>query len=163
MGAEAFFAKLGGFTTTRASMFERKRAQWVLRGDKYLRHYGGMRKDALVQVDPDLQQKTLALMGVAAPAVADGVNRHLVPVAENAFERWPVLSGLSKSLIGLDFAVLGDGSTFRSRIRNTAPYAWLIRWSHRMPYGVVVKALIFDPGEKAADRIAAEAVKDIAG
>ncbi len=163
MGADAFFAKLGGFTTTRASMFERKRAQWEMSGNRYLRTYGGMRKDALVQVDPDLQRKTLALMEVAAPTLAKGYNRHLVPVAQTAFDKWPVLSGLSKSLIGLDFAVLGTGETFRGRIRNTAPYAWLIRWTHHMPYGVVVRSLIFDPGEKAADRIAADAVKDIAG
>lgn len=161
MGADAFFAKLGGFTTTRGGALERKRALWKMRGDKYLRQYGGMRKDALVQVDPAIQETILRMIEVAAPALAAGYNRHLIPVAEAAFDRWPVASGLSKSLLGLDFAVLPDGATFRGRVRDTAPYAWLIRWSHRTAYGSVVRALVFDPGAKAADRIAADALKEL--
>lgn len=113
-------------------------------------------KRLLIQVDPALTQKVIELMESVAPAMADAFNRHLVPVADNAFNQWPVLSGFSKSLLGLEFIVSPDGLSFTGAITNRAPYSLFIRSPLQ-----VVRGLVWDPGAIAADRIAEDAAEAI--
>lgn len=121
-------------------------------------HLGGLRIDlptrdrlAAIQVDPDLSRLAVELIEAVAPAVANAFTRHLVPVAEFAFDNWPVDSGFSKSLLGLEFSIGDDGFTFRGTLVNRAPYAFFIK-SPRS----VVQELIFKPGREAAERIATD-------
>lgn len=158
MGASrAFYADLAGFTSARAGTMSRQRARWTLRGNKYLRNYGGMKKDALVQVDPDLQVHVLSLIEQIAPSLATAYDRHLGAAAQAAFRAWPVKSGLSKSLLALEYTTRGRGATFIGHVRNRAPYAWFIRYSGGGKFGEVVERLVFEPGRKAAEAIGRDA------
>lgn len=108
---------------------------------------------ALVQVDPKLTEMVIGLMEQIAPSMADAYTRHLVPVAESALDSWPVLSGFSKSLLGIEFTVSQDGLTFIGAISNRAPYALFIK----SPMSVASQ-LIWKPGAEAAERIAEDSL-----
>lgn len=151
--ARHFYADLAGFAKERAGSIARQRAAWKLRGDRYLRNYGGLRKDALVQVDPALSLHVLGLIEQIAPSLSRSYDRHLGDVAKSAFRDWPVRSGLSKSLLGLEYTTRGGGTTFIGRVVNRAPYSWFIRYSGQGRYGEVATDLVFEPGQRAASRI----------
>lgn len=133
----------------------RKRAQWQQRGDRYLASYPTMPRGSLVQVDPSLQRRIVEHIEAAFPSVASAFNRHLVPVAERAFNEWPVLTGLSKSLLALEFGLTSE-TTLRGSIANTAPYAFFIN------RGADVRDLVFKPAEAAADAMARDIGSELA-
>lgn len=133
----------------------RKRAQWQERGDRYLRAYPTMPRGSLVQVDPRLQAQVVGMIAEVYPSVADSFTRHLVPVAEHAFNEWPVKTGLSKSLLALEFGV-DSPTVFRGSIVARAPYTYFI---YR---GRTARDLVFDPGARAADAMADEIVDALA-
>lgn len=132
-----------------------KRAQWQSRGTRYLRAHRG-KSGAWIQTDPAFHGTVLTMLGEAAPAVADAINRHLVPVAERAFDDWPVSTGLSRSMLALEFERAGDGILI-THLRSNAPYSWFI---HR---GDAAKKLIFDAGLKAVDAMREDIGATLAG
>lgn len=156
--SRAFYADLAGFTSARAGSIARQRARWQLRGDRYLRKYGGMKpKQALITVDPSHSLIVLDLIERIAPSLARAYERHMGDIAQAAFRDWPVRSGLSKSLLTLEYTTTGGGTRFVGRLRNRAPYAWFIRYTGSGRYGEVVEDLVFAPGLRAAGRILADA------
>lgn len=104
-------------------------------------------KDAIT-VSDSVNRITARLIEKAGPVVADAFNRHLVPIAEQAFDAWPVQTGRSKAALALEIEVAADGQSLTGRIVNTAPYASGIRG------GSVVEDLIFAPGIEAAHEMA---------
>lgn len=80
----------------------------------------------MIRIDPATQRTFQQLIEDVAPAVADALNRHLVPVAQRAFDRWPVASGVSRSLLYLTFTPSSDGSALVASLGDRAPYAHLI-------------------------------------
>ena len=126
----------------------KKLAKWQANGAKYMRKYGGLRPGQLVQIDPKLNAKVKTLMGAMCPAVAASIDKNLSPVHQRAETNWPVASGLSKSLLALEYTVQGD--TFKASLKNRAPYAYFIR------HKTTVKGLIFEPGHAAAKKIGAD-------
>jgi hypothetical protein len=141
---EAFLARVSS-----SSSQVRKRAQWEKSGERYLRSYPTMPRGSLITVDPAIRRMSAELIEQAFPAIAAAFNRHLVPVAERAFGEWPVLTGLSKSLLSLDF-VYDEDTTISGTIRCTAPYTFFIY------KGKAARDLVFTPGERAADQMARE-------
>jgi len=103
----------------------RKRAMWAARGNRYLSASGGLRRSDLVQPDPDLNRKLTALTEQAFPVVSRAFNDHFGPMAVEAFDLWPVASGLSKSLLDLEYEIEGDALV--GSLVNRAPYAYYIR------------------------------------
>lgn len=110
---------------------------------------------AAVSVDPGIQKMILTIMASAAPAVANAINADLVPVAQRAFSAWPVKSGLSKSLLSLEIGIGGDGKSIEASIINRAPYAGFI------DKGRLVRRLVFQPAEEAADAMVDRILKDL--
>lgn len=106
-----------------------------------------MNRGALVQVDRGLQAVVADLMHRVNPAAAEAFNRHLGPVAGAAFQRWPVDTGLSKSLLTLEYGLSADGATLTGSLVNRAPYALFIR------RGYTVRNFIWDPGARAANEM----------
>ena len=84
-----------------------------------------MRPSDLVQPDPEVNEKILALITRAYPLIADSFNRHLGTLAVRMFDDWPVLSGLSKSLLDLEYDV--TDTTLGGSVVCRAPYAYFIR------------------------------------
>ena len=64
-----------------------KRTQWQARGNKYLAAYPSLqRRGSLIQVDTDLQRQIAGYIEDLFPALSRAFNRHLVPVAQKAFD-----------------------------------------------------------------------------
>jgi dUTPase len=76
-------------------------------------------------------------------------------VARQAFEQWPVRTGLSKSLLALEATVSPDGGELDVRLVNRAPYAAMIS------RGQVVEQLVFAPGAAAAEAMVDDIAKEI--
>lgn len=113
----------------------------------------------LITVDPGLQDMISEFLEMLGPVVAKAFNDNIGPLAQEAFDQWPepppgppARTGLSKSLLALEFAVSADGTEITASLVNRAPYALFIR------RGQVVNELIWRPGREAADRIATDLV-----
>jgi len=128
-------------------------ASWENDGAELLR--GVRTTDTMINVDPGLRDTLLALMAKAAPAVATAINEDLVPVAQRAFDRWPVETGFSKSELGLELVIRGDGKAITASLVNNAPYAEFIN------RGQTVEGLIFSAGEAAADRMVETILREL--
>lgn len=137
-----------------------KRARWESRGAWYLRE-SRVKMTQMVTVDTDVQRMAFNFVKDAYPRIADAFNKYLVPVAVSAFRDWPVQTGLSKSLLALEFDNSGD--YFTASIKNNAPYAIYINNNDqsRVPSQNYI-GLVFEPGAKAADQMAT-AIADILG
>ncbi len=147
---EAFMARVAASPAA-----TRKKALWRQNGARYLAPYASMPQGSLVTVDPTLQRRVLEYIEAVFPAVADSFNRHLGPVAEKAFTDWPVLTGVSKSLLSLRFDLVNE-TTIRGSLNCTAPYSYFIN------KGATVRELVFKPGEDAATAMANELVNVLA-
>lgn len=139
-----------------------KRALWSKRGDFYTRGRRVRARAAdMVQVDTDVQRMAFNWLERTYPRIAKAFNDYYVPVAAAAFDKWPVDTGLSKSLLALEFSQADDYLT--GTIINRAPYAVFINNNSRArDPNYNYKGLVFEPGEKAADKMAA-AIADILG
>lgn len=115
-----------------------KEALWKDRGASYLRGRPDLKQwfkvgngDAyMVRVDPKLARDLLDFIESINPAIVRAFDTHLGRLAFDAWSAWPVSSGLSRSLIGLEYTA--DGERFVGQIVNTAPYVFFIEGSpHR--------------------------------
>lgn len=130
----------------------KKEAAWKAKGSRYLRGRADLRQwfksdnsaSYMVRVDPRLSRVLADLVDSLNPALVAAMDEHVGKLAQAAFDAWPVSSGLSKSLIGLEFRAEGD--TFTASVVNVAPYVFFIKGSpHR--------ALLERPAAPAAFRI----------
>jgi hypothetical protein len=142
-------AGLGG-----AEQIVRKELRWKKRAASYLSHRPDL-PHQLIRVDPSLSETVGKMIDAVAPKLAAAYDRHLSALAFDAWRKWPVDSGLSKSLLALEFSVSPDGSTFTGTIRNRAPYVFFIKGSpHRK--------LLDQPGKQVAIRIGQECIDELA-
>jgi hypothetical protein len=134
----------------------RKEARWQVSAKRYLRAYGtlGAHFDG-IRVDPRLQDIVIELMEGVAPRLQAAFDEHLAGLAFAAWREWPVASGLSKSMISLEYEVTEGGDTFSGRLRSRAPYTVFIA-------GQPHRVLIDRPSAAVADRIATDALTEIA-
>ena len=109
--------------------------------------------DQLITVASDVGGMTDRLMRKAAPILADAFTRRLVPVAQAAYDRWPVVTNLSRSLLVVGWTT--DDDTLRFEIEAGAEYASAIR------DGETVEQLLRRPVLLAAQQIAADTAKGI--
>lgn len=132
----------------------KKEAMWKARGAAYLRgrpdliqRFKANETTFMVRVDPALSRALADIVDEINPAIVAAMDRHVGKLATDAFEAWPTSSGLSKSLIGLEYNVNGD--EFTAHVTNTAPYVFFIKGSpHRKlldgPSGVVALRVVAD-------------------
>lgn len=126
---------------------------WMLKGERYLKDYPGLFKAAGVQVavDPALREAILRKIDSLAPAMAEAFDSALAPMMFKAWREWPVRSGLSKSLLNLEYYQVGDAS-FAARVGCAAPYTVFIKNSPAI-------RLIQLPASTAAAAIGAQVVR----
>ena len=103
----------------------RKKAEWEQSASKYLAKKPSVKKGMWVKPDPHVDRKIANLLSEACPLIADPFNETLGNLALEAFNEWPVESGLSKSLIDLEYKT--TETEIRGVLRCTAPYAYMIR------------------------------------
>jgi hypothetical protein len=145
----------------KASKTIEKKANWVSRsGSGLFRNFKSTMKSGSISFDvsPDFADSVIDLIDSSSAIVANAMQRHLVPVAQKAKEKWPVDSGFSKEQIGLNFAVGLDGE-FTGKIENSAFYVDKIRPKGGGP--LIVDTLIVGPSEKAAVSIEKQIANDI--
>ena len=107
-----------------------------------------------IAVNDSINRIAAALLAKPGPVVSDAVNSIFVPVAQLAFDRWPVSTGLSKSQLFLEITTTGGSLTVT--LANRAPYAAGIH------DGATVRELIFGPGTEAAGDMASAIGKGLA-
>jgi len=124
MALSEFFQRQRQYTPKASSV--RKSVLWRTRGSRYLRGYN-IRFDPnmLVRPDPNTAEKILDLINRAYPAIGAAFDKHMGALAVEAFDKWPVKTGLSKSLLGLEYFTRED--TLSGQFVCTAPYAYFIR------------------------------------
>ena len=125
-----------------------KEQQWITKGSRYLRARQDL-SSKTVRVDPRLTEDLLRLIDSMAPAVVAAFDAHLGRLAFEAWRQWPVGTGLSKSLIGLEYSL--DGDRFVGEIVCTAPYVFFIK-------GQPHRELLDRPAVSVGARIAAQAL-----
>jgi len=124
MALSEFFQRQRQYTPKASSV--RKSAIWRTRGSKYLRGYNiKFDPSMLVRPDPKTAEKILALINKAYPAIGGAFDKHMGALAVEAFDQWPVTTGLSKSLLGLEYFTRDE--TLSGQFVCTAPYAYFIR------------------------------------
>ena len=115
---------------------------------------GALNRGTGIYVGPEINKLVIDLMQRVSPAVADSINRHFIPFAKQAFDNWPVKSGLSKSLLAVELEPSGTAS-FAARLVNRAEYAGFIQ------KGELAKE-VFRGGERAAEKMAADIAAEVA-
>ena len=108
-----------------------------------------------VRVPPELYEAVLEMMQAVAPALQAAYDKHLAALAFLAWKAWPVASGLSKSLLALEYEVSEGGDTFTGRIRSRAPYTVFIA-------GQPHRVLIENKAAAVADKIGTDALDELA-
>ena len=140
-------AFMGGFVISSSESQVDKTAVWITPAIGFfqpVRPTG----DA-ISVDNSVNEVTAELIARGGPVVAAAINRHFIPIAVDAFDRWPEVTGFSKSQLSVEIEIAPDNLSIDAKILNAAPYASDIR------NGRTVKELIFDPGLEA-ERLMAE-------
>jgi hypothetical protein len=134
--------------------FNRQKGYWKLQLQGLFPSTEGK---GLVQTRRELSDQIRELAERVAPTTVEAFDRYLLPVAEHAFDEWPVRSGLSKSLFELNWTQEEGGMGFGGSITDAAPYAWFITEPSKTAKtgrASVVRDLVFTPGERAAEQIA---------
>jgi hypothetical protein len=127
----------------------RKAQRWQERGDRYMRGRN-VPRDQSIRPPADLNQMMAAHIERAYPAVADAIQRYFLPVAWRAVERWPVDTGLSRSMLSLDF--FASDSEYGVRLANRAPYVWYIGRARRQKGGHTVVRAVLDAGDSGQEK-----------
>lgn len=133
---------------------DHKEMTWRSRGAKYLEgredlakwFKGGDGESFMVRTDPKLASDLLAFVREINPTVAAVFDDTLGKLAFDAWREWPVSSGLSKSLISLEYTI--DGDRLVGTISNSTPYVFFIK-------GGPHRKLLEAPAGPAALRMAA--------
>jgi len=100
--------------------------KWSLNAERYLSTRKGLYQAAMasVEVPAELQLVFMRLIGNLSEELTKAYDAELGSVAFRAWREWPVLTGLSKSSITLQYTQEGD--TFIGAIGNSAPYVYFI-------------------------------------
>tara|TARA_R110000744_G_scaffold187259_9_gene306696 strand:+ start:1627 stop:2454 length:828 start_codon:yes stop_codon:yes gene_type:complete len=123
MALSDFFEAQRTYKPSPASV--RREAKWVESASKYKSTRGKVKDGQLIKVDPKLAERTAKAIAKTCPIIAEPFNRHMGPLALRAFNQWPVETGLSKSLLSLEYKV--DSGEIRGVLKDAAPYAYFIR------------------------------------
>lgn len=134
-----------------ARTLERAADKWASNGERYLSRYGGVKKmtgreDARLVVDPRLEELVRDMLDDVAPKLAEGFDVQFAAVMMDAFNEWPVMTGLSKASLYLEYDQVSDG-TFVAKMGCAAPYTVFIQDSPAYK-------LIRNPGLEAAKYVA---------
>jgi len=136
-----------------APRMARKQARWDTRGGRYLRgqRVGASARGSLIRVDPHLSRAVLDQMDRVGPLLVAAIDRRLGARAIKAFNAWPVDTGLSKSLLDLNYQVLGNQLV--ATLSSRAPYTVFIKGQpHRRlidrPSRAMVDGIVRDLGDE---------------
>lgn len=103
----------------------RDRVDWRPAIQAFSKPSGKVDKSQPIQVDPDLSQKMAAAIVESCSVIAEPINKHMGRLALDAFHRWPIKSGFSKSQIDLQYKT--THTRLEAVVVCRAPYAYMIR------------------------------------
>lgn len=128
-----------------AAKARRKEERWTISGRRYLSAYKGL-DGKLIRYPADLLRLTEDLIEDVAPKMAAAFDTELGKLAFDAWRGWPVSTGLSRSLIDVEYERTDD-THFEGRVISRAPYTVFIN------RGKTYRELLQGPGREAASRI----------
>jgi len=104
---------------------------------------------------PDFYKQLSNMMADAAPKLIAAIDRYLPDLAIDVFDKWPVDTGLSKTLIGLEYKGAADGQTIIATLAMRAPYTLYIKGNPageaRRGIDNVVRWIIAEAGDTLAE------------
>lgn len=136
-----------------AARAKRKEERWKLYGRSYMRHYATL-SGGLIRFPPELAAMVERQIESIAPRMARAFDKHLGKLAQDAWDNWPVGTGLSRSLLDIEYEQRGE--TFIGRVISRAPYTTFIKSGGSSPYQELLKK----PGAGVAKLIVDELAKD---
>lgn len=101
-----------------------KEARWKSKGAKYMISRKPV-PNTMIRVDPKLMELVIEPIEAVVPALSNAYDKHLGGLARLAFRDWPVYTGLSKSLLALEYSQ-PTTSTFQGSVVSRAPYTYYI-------------------------------------
>lgn len=124
---------------------------WQPNGARLLRQGG--RPAGLIQVDRKLHDILVEMMNAVAPAVVSSYDENFGGLAIKAFREWPWDSGLSRSMLSLEYSIEGD--RFVGRFVSLAPYTMFIKGApHRTLIDRPAVPMVMRLGDKVLDTLA---------
>jgi len=130
---------------------------WKTKAGFYLRERASLAKRAqTIQYEADWAQLTETIRTVAeqiAPALAKAYDQQLGDLMIEALQKWPVKTGLSKSLLVLSYSNNGK-DRFVGSVGSTAPYTFFIA-------GHPHRKLIEDKAPKVVEEILEQAAVEL--
>lgn len=123
-----------------------KEGRWKMSGRAYMRAYTSLSGD-LVRYPAELTEIIADHIEAMAPRLAAAFDRRLGRLAWDAWSRWPVDTGLSRSLLDVELSQQGD--IFRGAIVSRAPYTVFIKTRAGSAY----QELLRKPGRAVAAQI----------
>lgn len=128
-------------------------ARWTTKGAHYLRNRPGLMRDRWMERDGrELSAEVLRLIAEIVPEVVQGMDQVLGPAALDVWKKWPVSSGLSKSLLRLSYRA--EGEALVGELASMAPYTTFIRGT---PHLAILRARMDTSG--GADRVLADVLE----
>ena len=106
----------------------------------------------LIRQGPGLAEALLGLVRSIDRNLGDSYDRNLGALAIDAFREWPKASGLSASMLSLEY--VAAGKFFVGRIVSRAPYTTFIK---SKPW----RALLLDQGYSTTAKIATQALDEV--
>lgn len=105
----------------------RQRAKWEANAARYLRgkHAHLYDPDWMSTNGAEFSREILALIGDAQPETAAALDHVASQVAFDVWREWPVSSGLSKSMLDLQYSV--KGGDLVATLASRAPYTTFIK------------------------------------
>ena len=127
-----------------------------------------MVKGAWIAADATVTRLTLQWLNLVARPVADAMRAEVIPLAEKAFDLWPIRTGQSRDGLTLDVSRKGETQII-ARFSGHAGYSYLIKYGRRatsvkgrLPQGKHVwTALVRKPFKGAEQRIAERIVASL--
>lgn len=135
----------------------RKEAQWEARVSHYMRNSKGLSKEGWLRSNTDQSKEIAKLISGVAPDLVRIFDKHLGKTILDAWRKWPVGTGLSKSMLSIEYFV--DGDKFTARLESRAPYSMYIKSNGDVP----VQTLLNKPTKAAVSAILADLTSEGVG
>lgn len=133
-----------------AGLAQAQERRWTMSGKRYLKAYKGL-NGQLIRFPAELLNLVEQQIEAIAPPLAAAFDGRLGRLAFDAWREWPEATGLSRSLIDIEYEQ--RDTTFIGRVVSRAPYTVFIKSKGGVsPY----QNLLRKPGRAVARQIAAD-------
>ena len=130
-----------------------KKARWKLQTKSYMRYAPTGAYKNWMSIDADFSRTLMSILTGLADGLADAADQQFAAVMMAAFQKWPVSSGLSKSMLDISYTDDGNGHLV-AMLSSTAQYTIYIK---NKPHVAYIKR----PGIEAGKLVAQAGISSV--